>query len=319
MKIRYVWEHNGNDTLLFAADFPGAYARGASRDEALAKLPDELRAFLRWTNTPVPAFDGAELVQEQESALQISDADSDVLFASEREPLTEAEYAALKAQVLRSAADFLTLYRSAPDENVSCLPVRQTFTARAAHRERNVRAYQNVTDSISGKSASPQTATAQSSNAGREASRRWSSSTASCAFPPGKEATANGGRCGRCCGAFSGTTESTRRRCTACCEARSRTQKSRTPFVSEPPYSVPALNGAGIRQYGKTTGVTWTPVVFLPESFGRRRFFCRRPSNATAYGPGPAPETDGKRQGQFDFLQAKQRTCAQTARTGPFF
>ena len=44
MKIRYVWEHNGNDTLLFAADFPGAYARGASRDEALAKLPDELRA-----------------------------------------------------------------------------------------------------------------------------------------------------------------------------------------------------------------------------------------------------------------------------------
>lgn len=83
MKIRYVWEHNGNDTLLFAADFPGAYARGASRDEALAKLPDELRAFLRWTNAPVPAFDGAELVQEQESALQISDADSDVLFASE--------------------------------------------------------------------------------------------------------------------------------------------------------------------------------------------------------------------------------------------
>lgn len=109
----------------------------------MAKLPDELRAFLRWTNTPVPAFDGAELVQEQESALQISDADSDVLFASEREPLTEAEYAALKAQVLRSAADFLTLYRSAPDENVSCLPVRQTFLrARAAHRERNVRAYQ---------------------------------------------------------------------------------------------------------------------------------------------------------------------------------
>lgn len=147
MKIRYVWEHNGNDTLLFAADFPGAYARGASRDEALAKLPDELRAFLRWTNTPVPAFDGAELVQEQESALQISDADSDVLFASEREPLTEAEYAALKAQVLRSAADFLTLYRSAPDENVSCLPVRQTFYGRAPRTANEMYAHtKNVND-----------------------------------------------------------------------------------------------------------------------------------------------------------------------------
>ena len=147
MKIRYVWEHNGNDTLLFAADFPGAYARGASRDEALAKLPDELRAFLRWTNAPVPAFDAPELVQEQESALQISDADSDVLFASEREPLTEAEYAALKAQVLRSAADFLTLYRSAPDENVSCLPVRQTFYGRAPRTANEMYAHtKNVND-----------------------------------------------------------------------------------------------------------------------------------------------------------------------------
>ena len=145
MKIRYVWEHNGNDTLLFAADFPGAYARGASRDEALAKLPDELRAFLRWTNAPVPAFDAPELVQEQESALQISDADSDVLFASEREPLTE--YAALKAQVLRSAADFLTLYRSAPDENVSCLPVRQTFYGRAPRTANEMYAHtKNVND-----------------------------------------------------------------------------------------------------------------------------------------------------------------------------
>lgn len=128
-------------TPCFSRRTSRALTRGARPGtEALAKLPDELRAFLRWTNTPVPAFDGAELVQEQESALQISDADSDVLFASEREPLTEAEYAALKAQVLRSAADFLTLYRSAPDENVSCLPVRQTFYgARRAPRTKCTR------------------------------------------------------------------------------------------------------------------------------------------------------------------------------------
>ena len=38
MKIRCVWEHNGGDTLLYAADLPGAYARGDSKEAALEKM-----------------------------------------------------------------------------------------------------------------------------------------------------------------------------------------------------------------------------------------------------------------------------------------
>lgn len=30
MKIECVWEHNGSDTLLYAANLPGAYTRSAS-------------------------------------------------------------------------------------------------------------------------------------------------------------------------------------------------------------------------------------------------------------------------------------------------
>ena len=44
MIIHCVWEHNGGDTLLYAADYPGAFARGASLDAALEKLPEDVRA-----------------------------------------------------------------------------------------------------------------------------------------------------------------------------------------------------------------------------------------------------------------------------------
>lgn len=61
------------------------------------------------------------------SALAIGEADSDVLFAAERAPLTRAEYDALKALCLRSAADFLALYTAVPDKGRAARPPRQTF------------------------------------------------------------------------------------------------------------------------------------------------------------------------------------------------
>lgn len=48
MKIRCVWEHNGGDTLLYAVDLPGAYARGDSKEAALEKMRREASSFLRW-------------------------------------------------------------------------------------------------------------------------------------------------------------------------------------------------------------------------------------------------------------------------------
>ena len=68
-----------------------------------------------------------EIVQEKCSDLTISDADSDVLFDEERKELSVSEYEELKALVLKSARDFLSLYEAIPDKNKSCLPVRVTF------------------------------------------------------------------------------------------------------------------------------------------------------------------------------------------------
>lgn len=127
MVINCVWEHNGNDTLLYCVDFPGAYARGESLEAAMAKMAGEVTSYLQWKGESIPDSFKVKIVQEKQSDLQIRDADSDVLFDKEREPLTAEEYTELKMLVLKSAEDFLTLYQSIPDHSRGCDPVRKTF------------------------------------------------------------------------------------------------------------------------------------------------------------------------------------------------
>ena len=127
MTINCVWEHNGNDTLLYAIDFIGAYTRGESLEIAKAKMPGEIVSYLKWLGKDTS--DNIEIViaEEKASDLAIKDADSDVLFESEKAPLTVEEYEMLKALALKSAKDFLTLYESIPDKSATASLARKTF------------------------------------------------------------------------------------------------------------------------------------------------------------------------------------------------
>lgn len=127
MKIRCVWEHNGNDSILYADNFIGAFTRGASKEEVMLKMPEEIRRFQLWRNQTPPDEYDIDIVQEKESTLQIKDADSDVLFEAEEKPLTAEEYQYLKSLALKSAEDFHALYTSFPDKHKSVLPHRKTF------------------------------------------------------------------------------------------------------------------------------------------------------------------------------------------------
>jgi hypothetical protein len=127
MKIRCVWEHNGDDSILYADNFIGAFSRGASKDAAVQKMPAEIKSYLMWKGDLISDSFELEIIQEKHSKLNISDADSDVIFDEERKELSASEYEDLKALALKSAHDFLTLYQAIPDKNKSCLPVRATF------------------------------------------------------------------------------------------------------------------------------------------------------------------------------------------------
>ena len=125
--IKCVWEHKGNDTLIYAVDYIGAYTRGESLSVAMAKMPEEIASYLKWCGEN--SSDNFEIIitQEKTSDLAIKDADSDVLFESEKTPLTADEYEKLKALALKSAKDFLTLYNSIPDKSATVITERKTF------------------------------------------------------------------------------------------------------------------------------------------------------------------------------------------------
>lgn len=125
--MKFVWEHNGNDTLLYSVDCVGAYTRGENLDVAISKVKKEIEAYSLWKNQKVEQGFEIEIIQEKNSNLQIADADSEVLFDSEKEPLSRKEYEELKTLVLKSASDFYSLYSAIPDKSESCMPLRKTF------------------------------------------------------------------------------------------------------------------------------------------------------------------------------------------------
>lgn len=127
MIIYCVWEHNGNDTLLYAVDYIGAYTRGESLEIAKAKMPGEILSYLKWLGEDTSDNVEVVIVEEKGSDLAIKDADSDVLFESEKVPLTADEYEKLKALALKSAKNFLTLYNSIPDKSATVIAERKTF------------------------------------------------------------------------------------------------------------------------------------------------------------------------------------------------
>lgn len=125
--MKFIWEHNGNDSLLFCRDYVGAYTRGETLACAMNKVRREMESYCLWSGIHIPEEMEIEIVQEKESDLKVCDADSDVFFDAEKEPLTLEEYQKLKALVLRSARDFHVLYDSIPDKNQSVNPPRRTF------------------------------------------------------------------------------------------------------------------------------------------------------------------------------------------------
>ena len=127
MTINCVWEHNGDDTLLYASDYIGAYTRGESLEIAKAKMPGEIISYLKWLGEDVTDSIEIIITQEKDSDLAIKDADSDVLFECEKAPLTTDEYEKLKALALKSAKDFLALYESIPDKSATAIAERKTF------------------------------------------------------------------------------------------------------------------------------------------------------------------------------------------------
>ncbi len=114
--------------LLYAENFPGAYARGREKGEALKKIRHEAEAYTKWSGCGISVGAGHLVINELKcSSLAIEDADSDIIFASEKLPLTQSEYSYLKSLAIKSAEDLNRLYLSVPDKDAPLYDKRETF------------------------------------------------------------------------------------------------------------------------------------------------------------------------------------------------
>ena len=128
--IEVIAEYNDNGALLWADAYCGAYARGKTVGEALEKFPKALSAYARWAyGTPMPDLSEADFVVTHacKSDLQVEDADSNVLFPSERLPMDMTEYTQKKMLCIKSAQDFEKLVASIPQKDRALKKSRRTF------------------------------------------------------------------------------------------------------------------------------------------------------------------------------------------------
>ena len=74
MKMECIWEHNGDDTLLYAKDYVGAFTRGKNLEIASKKMKNEILAYSSWLGNDLQEDIEVVIVQEKNSELEIKDA-----------------------------------------------------------------------------------------------------------------------------------------------------------------------------------------------------------------------------------------------------
>ena len=111
MNLEAVLEYNEKGCLVYLQNLPGAFSRGKTAEEAFAKLPAESARFEHWkTGKKSPENFEHECtvftVLKKESTLNTEDADSDVIFDTERQPLSLEEYERQKNSCAEIGAGF---------------------------------------------------------------------------------------------------------------------------------------------------------------------------------------------------------------------
>ncbi len=127
MVIGCVWEHNGNDSTIFSVDYVGAFARGASKDEAMGKIGNDIQCYMDWLGEPCSSEIRCEIRQECPTDADVRDGDTNCIFEEEMFPLTSMEYLWLKEIAIKSARDFLRMYEAIPDKSFTIDPPRSCF------------------------------------------------------------------------------------------------------------------------------------------------------------------------------------------------
>ncbi len=121
-------ETNGKGYLGFIVELPGAFVRGRTEEEAVAKVHREVGLYLKWLGVEQRYDYKVQVVQEHKSTLTVEDADSEILLQADQEMLSDREFQNLLDLVRFSGETFTQLYANARFKGwVDESRIRKTF------------------------------------------------------------------------------------------------------------------------------------------------------------------------------------------------
>jgi len=122
------FETNGRGYLGFIVELPGAFVRGRTEEEAVAKVHREADLYLKWLGVEQKHDYKVQVIQRHRSTLTVEDADSEILLQADQERLSDREFQNLLDLVRFSGETFSQLYANTRfKDRIDESRIRKTF------------------------------------------------------------------------------------------------------------------------------------------------------------------------------------------------
>jgi predicted RNase H-like HicB family nuclease len=126
--VSIAFETNGRGYMGFIVELPGTFVRGKTKNEAIAKVNQEVNLYLKWLKMEQKHDYNVKVVQMHRSSLIVEDADNEILLEADKKIMDEEEFKNLLKLVWFSGETFLQLYTNAKFKDwVDNARIRKTF------------------------------------------------------------------------------------------------------------------------------------------------------------------------------------------------
>jgi hypothetical protein len=109
-QISIAFETNGNGYIGYVVELPGAFIRGKTEGEAIAKVNREVNLYLKWLSLKSKTDYKIQIVQRHQSNLRVEDADNEILLEADKGITGEEDFRNLFELVWYSGESLLQLY-----------------------------------------------------------------------------------------------------------------------------------------------------------------------------------------------------------------
>jgi len=126
--VSIAFETNEKGYMGFIVELPGAFVRGRTEEEAIAKVDSEVNLYLKWLGIEQKHEYKIQVIQKHKSSLMVEDADNEILVEADKKTMRGEEFRNLVELVWFSGETFFQLYTNAKFKDwIDEARIRKTF------------------------------------------------------------------------------------------------------------------------------------------------------------------------------------------------